>query len=63
MTDGALQINRENQKQYVSVSANTSGIDTNTAQRLIDEKLATYPFPEGYEYTYVQILHIRHCQH
>lgn len=52
MTDGALQINRENQKQYVSVSANTSGIDTNTAQRLIDEKLATYPFPEGYEYTY-----------
>ena len=52
MTDGALQINRENQKQYISISANTNGIDTNTAQRLIDEKLATYPFPEGYEYAY-----------
>ncbi len=27
-------------------------IDTNTAQRLIDEKLSSYPFPEGYEYEY-----------
>lgn len=52
ITDGALQINRENQKNYVSVSANTDGIDTSTAQKLIDEKLASYPFPEGYEYEY-----------
>ncbi len=52
ITDGALQINRENQKNYVSVSANTKDIDTNTAQRLIDEKLSSYPFPEGYEYEY-----------
>ena len=52
ITDGALQIHRENQKNYVSVSASTDGIDTSTAQRLIDETLATYPFPEGYEYEY-----------
>lgn len=52
ITDGALQINRENQKNYVSVSANTKDIDTSTAQKLIDEKLSSYPFPEGYEYEY-----------
>lgn len=52
ITDGALQINRENQKNYVTVNANTKDIDTNTVQKLIDEKLSAYPFPEGYEYEY-----------
>lgn len=52
VTDSPVQITRENQKKYITVEANTDGIDSKTAQKRIDEALQSYPFPEGYGYHY-----------
>ncbi len=52
VVEGAVQITRENQKKYVSIEANTDGIDSKTAQQRIDKVLSTYSFPEGYGYSY-----------
>lgn len=52
IVEGSIQITRENQKKYVSIEANTDGIDSQTAQKRIDAALAKYSFPEGYGYNY-----------
>lgn len=51
-TDSTVTINRENQKKYVTVEANTDGIDSSAAMKIIDTALADYPFPDGYSYSY-----------
>jgi len=45
-------INRENNKRIITVSSSLIGIDTNSAQRLINQKLSEYNMPEGYTYSY-----------
>ncbi len=52
IVESAVQIFRENQKKYVTVEANTDGIDSNTARKLVDEKLKDYAFPDGCSYSY-----------
>lgn len=50
--ESATSITRENQKNYISVSANTPNLSGSEAQTLIDQALAKYDFPEGYSYAY-----------
>ena len=52
IVDSTVQIFRENQKKYVTVEANTDGVDTNTAKKSMDENLKDYTFPEGCSYSY-----------
>ncbi len=51
MEKSPASIQREGNKRIVSVEAELFGIDTNTANRLIEEKLKLMDMPEGYEYT------------
>ena len=50
MDESSTAIYRENQKNYVSISANAVDISASEAQVLVDNALAGYPFPEGYYY-------------
>lgn len=50
--ESATSITRENQKNYISISANTPNLSGSEAQKLIDQALSTYNFPEGYTYAY-----------
>lgn len=51
--DGASEITRSNQHRYITVSANTEGIDAGTAQEELTALLDSYEFPSGctYEFT------------
>lgn len=50
--ESATSITRENQKNYISISANTPNLSGSEAQKLIDQALSTYDFPEGCTYAY-----------
>lgn len=50
--ESATSITRENQKNYISISANTPDLSGSEAQKLIDQALADYNFPEGCTYSY-----------
>lgn len=50
--ESATSISRENQKNYISISANTPNLSGNDARILVDQTLASYPFPEGCTYGY-----------
>jgi hydrophobic/amphiphilic exporter-1 (mainly G- bacteria), HAE1 family len=52
MSESATSISRENQKNYISINANTPNISGNDARKLVDEALSSYPFPEGCSYDY-----------
>lgn len=45
-------INRENQHKYITITGGIDGVDTNTAQKLVEEKLKDYIFPEGCSYSF-----------
>ena len=45
-------ISRENNKRIITVSSNLIGVDTNTAQQQINEKLINYNMPDGYTYDF-----------
>ncbi len=50
--ESATSITRENQKNYITISANTPDLTGSEAQALIDEAMASYSFPEGCSYEY-----------
>lgn len=50
--ESATSISRENQKNYITISANTPDLTGSEAQALIDKALASYSFPEGCSYDY-----------
>jgi len=50
--ESAVEIYRQNQKQYITISGDTDGIDSKKAQKRIDQVLENYNFPEGYGYEY-----------
>lgn len=52
ITETAASITRENQKNYISINANTPNLSGNEARKLVDDTLASYPFPEGCSYGY-----------
>lgn len=52
MTESASSINRENQTNYISISANAPDMSVNEARQLVDNAMATYDFPEGCSYGY-----------
>lgn len=45
-------ITRDNQKKYVSVSANLTGIDLSSANKQIEEKMKDYVMPENYTWEF-----------
>ncbi|MEA4816547.1 MAG: efflux RND transporter permease subunit [Lachnospiraceae bacterium] len=54
--EGAYQITRIDQHKYISVNANTEGIDANTAKKELTEILDSYIFPSGYYYEFTGTL-------
>lgn len=52
VADGATQITRTNQHRYITISANTTDIDSATARRNTEAVLDRYHFPEGYDYEF-----------
>lgn len=50
--NGTPQINRENQRQMVSVTARLEGIDLGSAVKAVQRKLASTPLPPGYSIEY-----------
>ncbi len=52
ISESATSITRENQKNYVTISANTTDLSGSEAQALIDQAMAAYPFPDGCSYAY-----------
>lgn len=50
--ESATSISRENQKNYITISANTPDLTGSEAQTLIDKAMASYSFPEGCSYDY-----------
>lgn len=50
--DSAVSITRENQHQYVSVSADVEGRALNEVQADLKSALDSYNFPEGYSYAF-----------
>lgn len=52
MGESATAINRENQKNYITISASADGMSGGEAQKLVDQILAGYTFPDGCTYGY-----------
>jgi HAE1 family hydrophobic/amphiphilic exporter-1 len=52
VAESATSISRENQKNYITISANTPDLSASEAQKLIDEAMASYSFPDGCSYDY-----------
>ena len=52
MGESATAINRENQKNYITISASADGMSSGEAQKLVDQILAGYTFPDGCTYGY-----------
>lgn len=52
MGESATAINRENQKNYITISASADGMSGGDAQKLVDQVLAGYTFPDGCTYDY-----------
>lgn len=52
VVESATSISRENQKNYITISANTPDLSASEAQKLVDQALASYSFPEGCTYGY-----------
>ncbi|NCC16319.1 MAG: efflux RND transporter permease subunit [Clostridia bacterium] len=50
--ESATSISRENQKNYITISANTPDLSGSEAQKLIDQAMASYSFPNGCSYDY-----------
>lgn len=50
--DSAVSITRENQRQYISVSADVEGRALNEVQADLQAALDNYNFPEGYSYKF-----------
>ncbi len=50
--ESATSISRENQKNYITISANTTDLSGSEAQKLIDDAMASYSFPDGCSYDY-----------
>ncbi|MDD3393761.1 MAG: efflux RND transporter permease subunit [Anaerotignum sp.] len=50
--ESATSISRENQKNYITISANTPDLSGSEAQKLIDQAMASYSFPSGCSYDY-----------
>lgn len=50
--DGASEITRNNQHRYITISANTEGLDAGTAQTELTALLDHYNFPEGCSYEF-----------
>ncbi len=49
---GPVSISRNNQKRTVTIDADLLDIDTDSAQKLIAEKMSGYSMPDGYSYDY-----------
>ena len=56
IADGAVQITRTNQHRYITISANTNGLDAATAKSNMEAILNNYNFPEGYDYSFTGTL-------
>lgn len=54
--DGAVEITRSNQRKYITIGANTDGIDANSARAALTTMLEGYNFPEGYDYEFAGTL-------
>ncbi|KXL54183.1 swarming motility protein SwrC [Anaerotignum neopropionicum] len=52
ISESATSITRENQKNYITISANTKDMSASEAQKLIDGAMASYNFPDGCSYAY-----------
>lgn len=52
MGESAVAINRENQHKYITITGNIENVDTSTAQKLLEEKLSQYIFPDSYSYSF-----------
>lgn len=52
MGESAVSITRENQQRYVTITGNFQGYDTSTVQKLVQEKLDNYVFPDNYSYEF-----------
>ncbi|WP_313528619.1 efflux RND transporter permease subunit [Anaerotignum sp.] len=52
ISESATSISRENQKNYISINANTPNLTGSEARKLVDKTLASYPFPEGCTFGY-----------
>ena len=52
IVESSASITRENQKNYISINANTPDLSGSEARALVDKTLASYPFPEGCSYGY-----------
>ena len=50
MSESATAINRENQKNYITINASTEGMSGSEAQKMVISLLDSYPFPEGCNY-------------
>lgn len=50
MRESATSISRENQKNFITIQANSPGLSGNEAQKLVTNALDAYPFPEGCSY-------------
>lgn len=54
--DGAVEIYRSNQHRYITISADTVGIDSGTARTQLMKLLDGYNFPDGYDYEFTGTL-------
>ncbi|HIY05368.1 MAG TPA: efflux RND transporter permease subunit [Candidatus Anaerotignum merdipullorum] len=52
MSESATSITRENQKNYITIEASANDLSGNEAQRLVEETLAGYEFPDGCTYDF-----------
>lgn len=52
ISQSPTSIARDNQKRVVTVNSSLFGVDMNTAKTAIEQKLQSYPMPEGYSYEF-----------
>ena len=54
--ESAVSIQRENQKNYITIEANAKTMSGGEAQKLVDAALADYQFPDGCTYEFAGLL-------